>query len=547
MDLVHEGEIVDVLEPGECFGHPSLLSSMAPAFTVRAREASTCVAIPRDAAVQALGHPAGARFIALSLRERLIRTGHVVHALPPLGTTRLGALIRRPPLVVEPGTTIRDAARAMTEQHHPAALVLRGAEVGIVTDADLRGRALAEGRPADSAVSGIARFPAPSAPADRTAGETLVDLLDQEAHEVCVTGPDGAMLGVLTVEDLANGERSPFALRHALQRAADEEALVQEARAGLPRLLDGLLSAGLAPADVCRVLTIQSDTATRQLTDFAMARHGQAPVAWAWMGLGSVARRELTLASDQDNALGYADGAEPVVDEYFSRVAADVNAGLERCGFGADRAEVLARNPRWRMPAGGWRAVFEDCLDHPDHSHLVRAAVSFDFRHVAGGLEIGPPLTEILRRAPEHPDFLRRLARTVTDLKVPLTRRGGLATSADGTIDLKQGGALPVANLARLHALSAGITVSGTVERLSAAERTGTLDSEVATDLLEAFAVVTRARLEHHSRCLRQGRPADNLVEVAALTPLRRASLRDALRAVAAAQRRLGVYARMGL
>jgi CBS domain-containing protein len=547
MNLEHEGQVVDVLEPGECFGHPSLLSGMAPAFTVRAREDSTCVAIPRDAALRAFGRPAGARFVALSLRERLVRTGQVVHALPQLSATRLGALVKRPPLVLEPGCTIRQAARAITDRAVAAALVLRGAEVGIVTDADLRERALAEGRPSDAPVSGVARFPAPSARADRTAGETLVDLLDQKVHEVCVTGPDGAILGVVTVDDLAGGERSPFALRRAFERAVHEDGVVHEARAGLPRLLAGLLSAGLAPADVCRVLTIQADAATVRLIDFAMATHGQAPVAWAWIGLGSVGRRELTLASDQDNALGYADGADPATDEYFGRVAADVNRGLERCGFGADRAEVLARNAAWRMPATGWRTVFEHCLEHPDHSGLVRAAVSFDFRHVAGGLEIGAPLTAVMREAPAHPDFLRRLARTVTDLKVPLTRRGALDTSKDGTLDLKLGGSLPIANLARLHALAGGITVSSTVDRLDAARRTGGLEAGIATELLEAFDVVTRIRLEHHARCLREERPTDNLVDVGALPPLRRASLREALKAIASTQKRLGVYAPMGL
>ena len=47
MDIVHEGEAIQVLEPGECFGHPSLLTGMAPAFTVRAREPSTCALFER--------------------------------------------------------------------------------------------------------------------------------------------------------------------------------------------------------------------------------------------------------------------------------------------------------------------------------------------------------------------------------------------------------------------------------------------------------------------------------------------------------------------
>ena len=47
--------------------------------------------------------------------------------------------------------------------------------------------------------------------------------------------------------------------------------------------------------------------------------------------------------------------------------------------------------------------MLHDCLERPDRSHLVRAAVAFDFRHVVGGLEIVRPLVEIERLAPEPP------------------------------------------------------------------------------------------------------------------------------------------------
>ena len=35
IELRHEDEVVDILEPGESFGHPSLLTGMAAAFTAR--------------------------------------------------------------------------------------------------------------------------------------------------------------------------------------------------------------------------------------------------------------------------------------------------------------------------------------------------------------------------------------------------------------------------------------------------------------------------------------------------------------------------------
>src|ERR1700732_2254483 len=58
VELVHEEEVIDILEPGEAFGHPSLLTGLAPAFTVRAHEDSLCYLVPRELGAQGLGRPA---------------------------------------------------------------------------------------------------------------------------------------------------------------------------------------------------------------------------------------------------------------------------------------------------------------------------------------------------------------------------------------------------------------------------------------------------------------------------------------------------------
>ena len=63
MELVHADTVVDVLEPGQCFGHPSLLTGLAPAFTVRAREASTRARCRARAALRVFAQPAGAEYL----------------------------------------------------------------------------------------------------------------------------------------------------------------------------------------------------------------------------------------------------------------------------------------------------------------------------------------------------------------------------------------------------------------------------------------------------------------------------------------------------
>jgi CBS domain-containing protein len=544
MELLHQEEVIDVLEPGECFGHPSLLTGMAPAFTVRAHEETHCYVIPHDVALEVLGRPEGASFVALTLRERLTRTGHTVHALPEIRTLQIGSLISSPPVFCEPETPIREAASAMRDRQVSAVLVRTRDGLGIVTDTDLREKVVAGGVPADAPVREIMNAPVLTTPSYRLAVEASIQMMNAGVHHLPVVDELQNVLGVVSAADLMNLETlSPFGIRRALARSENEEALVEVA-SHLPRTFVALLDAGVDTASIGRVLSLQSDTATERLLDFAAERHGPAPVPWAWLALGSTARRELTLASDQDNALAYGGaGRNREVDGYFERVATDVNAGLMRCGLGADAADVLARNVEWRMSEAEWLRIFDECFEHPDRSHLVRAAVSFDFRHVAGGLEIVPPLVERIRQTPRYPDFVGRLARTATDFKPPLRFRGRLKD----TFDIKKGGALPIVNLARFHALANGITISPTRDRLVAAQETGTLAESTAAALREAFDLVMRIRFEHHASQIQAGRSPDNAVDIKELPPLARLDLREAFRAVAAAQKQLGRYVPMGM
>ncbi len=543
VELVHEEEVIDVLEPGEAFGHPSLLSGMAPAFDVRAREATVCLLLDAAVARRLLGSPSGVEFVASSLRERLVRTGHVAHAQADQRTAHLGALVHRPAVECLPETTAGNAARLMAEADVSCLLVRLPDGFGIVTDSDLRRKLIARDRSYDTPVRELMVAPALTFRPERLAVDAMIDMLDAGIHHLPIVDAGGLPVGVVTATDLMYLEsRTPFALRRSIAHAATVAEVV-EAASHLPQVVVSLTRAGVVATDIGRVLALQSDTATTRLIDLAVAERGTAPSAWAWLALGSTARREASLASDQDNALAYA-GED---DDWYAALAADVNDGLARCGFGADNAEVLARNRQWRMSDADWQRVFRDCLEQPDRSHLVRAAVAFDFRHVCGGLQIVRPLVEIERQAPAHPDFLRRLARTATDFQPPLGFRGRLQIDVDGRIDVKRGGVVPIANLARFHALQAGITVSDTIGRLRGAAQVGSLEGERAAALEEAFELVTRLRLEHQAGEVEAGTPPTNRIAPADLAPLTRGQLRSALRIVADAQHALARFVPLGM
>jgi CBS domain-containing protein len=548
MDIVHEGEAIQVLEPGELFGHPSLLTGMAPAFTIRARESSTCLLFDAPTGRRVLGTEAGAMYVARSLRKRLTRAGHTVHGLHDVGTTPVSAIMR-PPTFVEPDMCVRDAAGRLGEAGVSALLIRSAGDgLGIVTDGDLRALLAGGAVDLDVPVSNVARVPAPAVPVGQLAVEAVIDMLAAGAEHVAVLDRDD-VCGVLSAADLLGLDASsPIALRHMILSAADLDGLVRSVE-HLGQLFGLLMRAGVPPRDLGRVLSLQHDAIVAKLIDFAIWSGEPAPLPWAFLDLGSAARREFTLASDQDNALAYASplpGEEEAVDGYFERLGREVNDGLARCGIGVDNNGVLAGNKLWRMSKAAWVQTFEECLEEPDESHLIRATVSFDFRPAAGGLGVVAELTDRIRAARSHPQFMRLMARTATGYPVALGFRGQLSTGRggdpEGKLDIKRTGVIPLVNLVRFHALAHGVTISPTLDRIEAVASSGGFEPDEADALSEAFEVIMRLRFDHHAHLISAGAAPDNLIDPGALTPIARTELREAMAVVRRAQKRIGAW-----
>jgi len=548
MDIVHDGEPIQVLEPGECFGHPSMLTGMAPAFTVRAREPSSCALFSAEAGRRILGTEAGAAYVAISMRKRITYAGHTVHGLPEVGTTPVSLVMSRAEFC-EPDEPLR-AAAARLGQDGVSALLMRVDDGGlaILTDASVRAAVAVDGVQLDAPARAAARSPVASVPPTQLAIEATVEMLAAGSEHLVVLDGD-QICGLLSATDLLGlDSRSPIALRHMLLGAPDEDTLVRAA-GEIPKLFLLLSRAGVLPRDLSRVLSLQHDTVVARLIDFSIWKRGPAPLPWAWLDLGSAARREFTLASDQDNALAYGNvepDAAAEVDAYFARLGADVNDGLVRCGIGVDNNGVLAGNRQWRMSKDAWLRTFDDCLREPDESHLIRATVSFDFRPTAGGLAVASELTARIRAARQYPQFMRLMARTATGYPVALGFRGQLATGHEGDppgkLDLKRGAIIPLVNLVRFHALAAGVTISPTLDRIEAVASVGQLDRATADAMREAFVVINGIRFEHHAAQVQAGATPDNLVDPEELAPIARTDLREALHVVRRAQKRVGAW-----
>ncbi|MCX6363357.1 MAG: DUF294 nucleotidyltransferase-like domain-containing protein [Actinobacteria bacterium] len=534
LELLHKQALVAILTSGEMFGHLTLLTGLSPEFTARARTDSSIYCIPKDVAIELLSHPEGVKWLASSQRERLLQAARSMSGLPDVRTRPVTEVVRSAPVFCDPDTTIRDAAQLMIDERRSVILVHARDGLGIVTDVDMRNKVVVGGVSRDAPVSTIMSMPVHTIGAEVLAPEASIAMMVAGVNHLPVLDEAGEVVGVLSASNLMTLEaRSPFALRRSIQSARTEKDLV-DAAADMPRLFLDLHDAHLDAPSLTRVLTVLCDTMTSRLLELAFERYGEPPVPYAWLAFGSAARSELTLASDQDNGLAYADTDDPAVDEFFRLVAEDVNAGLVRCGFAADPHGVLARTAQWRMSLTQWEAIFRDCLQGRDLDRMARASVAFDYRQIAGELQVDLALTTIMREAPGHPRFLKGLSLLGSKWRLPL----GFRQRLEGRLDIKKDGLIPIQNLARYDAFARGITAPTTLERLDAIREASSKDTSCERSLREAFVSMSQLQLRHHARLLRVGLAPHNVIDVDTLRPLTRVTLQEALREVAAAQKR---------
>ena len=555
VEIVFDGRVLDLLGEGELFGHASMLSGLPTGFEARAGEDTVCYRIPAEVAQEPLSRPAGLRFVARSLLDLGYESGAAVATEPAVDPPLqpVGSLLRGNPVVCRPDTTVREAAELMTAAHVTSAVVdLGDGSLGILTDPDLRTRVVANGLTGDTPVSAAMSAPAYTCPPDRLGGDVLLDMLDRGFRHFPVVSATGTIMGVIEEIDLVAAQtRSSFYLRRRIARAQTVAELVDASRELRPTVI-AMHDAHVAPANIAAVYSVVVDALTRRLLELSVAEGADAGVEFAWLALGSQARREALPSADVDSAIVWFGAPDDDrVKARLQAIGSTVVTRLEACGIEADEHGATASDPRFVRSLDSWQRAVRSWIEDPTQEKaLVLASVLVDSRPV-WGVHTGTPVADTFRLAPSNPAMLRFLARFALSHRPPTGFFRGLVVEPTGEhrgqLDLKQRGVLPIVALARWAGIAAGVTSASTVERLRAAAAGGTLSETHARTLEDALTLITDLRVANQVDQLRAGEKPDDFVSPAKLTGLARSYLREAFRAVASVQKHVAAELKMGV
>jgi CBS domain-containing protein len=558
--LERDGELVQVLEEGECFGFPSLIAKTNPTADVVAAEDTLLYQVPGDIFDRLMKQPAFAEFFLVDLSERLRRTA--ARRPLPLGqelATPVGRLPVSPPVHVPATITVGEAARTMREKGISSVLV-DGDPPGILTDRDLRSRVLAEGRGPETLVADVATRPLRTVSASATLFETLLFMLEQHVHHAPLE-TDGAIVGIVTDTDLLRlYAKNPLYLLRNIERV-EAPADLNRYGSELAAMVETMVWGGVSPAQIGPVVSRLNDAVVARLLRLVERELGPPPVPYAWIVFGSEGRTEQTLLTDQDNAIvwadvdgrtrvlphrdhaGHADTSDDALPHqdhtgraegsgdphaYFRALAERVTHGLIGAGFPPCPGGFMATN--WQRPLAEWLKLFKGWVAAPDPRALIEAMNFFDFRAVHGSLGLDA-LEQVLRQARHEEVFLAHFARASLGLTPPLGAFRQIRSVESG-VDLKKGGLAPIVSLARLYAFEAGSAARPTLDRLHAGAEAGTLSRHGADTLSEGFRFLLGLRLREQLRALRAGETVGNSVKLENLSGVEQRHLKEVFLAI---------------
>ena len=370
------GELSNRFGEGDIFGYSDLLRNQRVRFPVKSIEDTLVYFIPASLFQRLCNEDEQfADFVEVG-RPRLETTVDHQHYDNTMMTTRVRKLISRLPVMIEADSTIQSAAAKMCEQNVSSVLVLQleteasshtfvlgdGKQwrtVGILTDQDLRTRVLAAGRDADSPVAEVVTQNLIAIQSDESVHEAMLCMLRNNIHHLPVLHRRRPV-GVLHLSDIIRYEtNSSLYLVGNIYH--------QTSLKGLARLSDdvqrsfvGLVKDGANSQMMGSALSTIGRCFSRRLIELAEEELGPPPVPYCFMVMGSMARNEQAIVTDQDNALVLDDSFDPEQhDAYFLTLAQRVSDGLDACGYTYCKGDIMATNPRAGDSRCGFGAVLQ--------------------------------------------------------------------------------------------------------------------------------------------------------------------------------------------
>ncbi|WP_283130289.1 DUF294 nucleotidyltransferase-like domain-containing protein [Enterovibrio norvegicus] len=548
-----KGELFNRLTEGGIFGQWGLMMNRRVRFPAKAIEDSLVYFIPADLFDDLCeNNETFGDFMEIEDGSRLRQAVENHKDSNDLTTSKVTDLILRDPVTVGCEATAQEAAQIMTEEGVSSLLVMsidieedereQQRILGILTDRDLRSRILAQGMPYDTQVSEILTPQVITLDHNAYVFEAMLLMLRNNLHHLPILRHQKP-IGVIALSDIVRYEsQSSLVIVNSIfrqQSIEDLEVLSKDVPACFSRMVQEDANSHM----IGSAMAVIGRSFKQRLLELGEEEFGPPPVGYCFLALGSMARDEQLIVTDQDNAMILDDKYDPAEHEqYFADLAKFVSDGLARCGYSYCTGNIMATNPEWRKTRTEWEATFAEWIDQPNPKSLLNSNIFFDLDGVYGATNWAEQLKAFVgRRARRNNRFLACMARNALNRTPPLGFFKDFVLEQDGrhknSMNLKRRGTAPLADLIRVHALAVDSRSQNSFERLDDIIEAGILPKGRGTDLRDAMEFISTVRIRHQALDVAGEQEPDNNIEPENLSDFERRNLKDAFQILSNAQK----------
>ena len=545
---------VEAATPGYLVGLSSYLGDSPYASSAIAREDTELLVLAASELRRAEGREATLfdainRLIGTGLRARSVTTGPTVG-----GLTQSAASIMSTPLsTCSVDCDIRGALAVMLRDDVGSLAIVDAGDklLGIVTFRTIAKRLAEPGIDATLEPVENALRPVTTVSSDTPLWQAQ-DIQERDRSKYLVVTDAGRPVGMLSQTDIVQELRThQSGLYSPIARAQSYEELAERFRA-----IDSIAAEALETNRRARVavrilsethLAIQRRCVELTLAEHEARGHGNPPVAYALIIMGSGGRREMMLDPDQDNGFILADhpsAQAKEIDGWFAQFGDRLNVNLDRVGYILCPGDIMARNPMYRKSLAEWKTQITRMTLRPSEKIARWSNIVFDFNAQFGDESLARDLRDHLNsQLRDNAGLLKFMAEDDAQGRAPINWFNKLVTTSrpDGmeVVDVKRSGMRIVANAARIFALKSGISVSNTTERIDALVGKNVLSEDFGATVSAAYDELLDILLMHQLAQRRSGVPVDKEVTPHDLPAPAREALRVSMRAVKRFQERL--------
>ena len=546
-----KGELYNRLDQGQLFGQMGLLTNNKVRFPAKAVKDTLVYCIPESVFNDLCeNYDDFADFVEAEDTTRLKQAvkGKTDDA-NALTTSKVKTLVTREPVVLSCHSSIQVVAKIMAEQNISAVLIndpdiddqQDSSFVGIITEHDLCAKVIAAGVNVDNPISQVMSTNLISLDHNAYIFEAMLLMLRNNIDHLPIL-KNKKPIGLIEVADIIRYEsqNSLLFVSSIFQQNSCEDLVLLSAQ--LKNCFVRMVNEDANSHMVGRAMSEIGRNFKQRLLELAEEKFGPPPVPYCFLALGSMARDEQLMVTDQDNAIILDNSYNLALHgEYFAKLADFVCDGLAACGYSYCTGDIMASNPEYRKTRAQWEDCFGDWIENPNPQALLNCSIFFDLTGVYGRVKWAEQLNAfILSKAKKNNRFLACLAHNALNRKPPLGFFKDFVMEKDGrhnnSINLKRRGTAPLADLIRVHALAIGSQSQNSFERLEDIIDAGILPTSKGEDLQHAMELISLVRLRHQSTDIESGIEPDNNIEPESMSDFERRNLKDAFLVLSNAQ-----------